>query len=185
MTSPGEALLHIRELAKAKDIDGLISELENPLEDEIITPRGRAADHLGSLQAEEAVEPLIRMLQTDPNEHARTHAVRALGQIGTPNVLPALRTALQDPALAVRGWAALNLGTLKDNAAVPTLIQRLTDSEPVMRRSAGKALLKIGDPAAIKPLNAMAKGEGFFRRHQIQFGARRLRDRPTERNPES
>jgi HEAT repeat protein len=82
MTSPGEALLHIRELAKAKDIDGLISELDNPLEDEIITPRGRAADHLGRIRAKKAVEPLIRMLQTDPNEHARTHAVRALAKSG-------------------------------------------------------------------------------------------------------
>jgi HEAT repeat protein len=182
MSSPGEALLHIRELAKARDIEGLISELENPFEDEVLTVRGRAADHLGSLRAEEATEPLIRMLQTDPNEHARTHAVRALGQIGTPNVLPTLRKALEDPALAVRAWAALNLATLRDQAAVPALIGMLSDREPVARRSAAKALLKIGDPVALKPLQAMTEEEeGVLRRLRLRLGTKRLENRGNER----
>lgn len=175
----GEALMRVRQLARSGDIDGLIKELENPLEDDLIVVRGRAADHLGKLRARAAVRPLIRMLRKDPNEHARTHAVRALGEIGTPDVIPPLREALEDRGLAVRSWAALNLAELGDRAATPALIRQLEDRDAIVRRAAAKALLKLGETAAIEPLERMAQGESPLRKRTIRRGINRLRSRGT------
>jgi HEAT repeat protein len=50
---------------------------------------------LGGLRYRGAVEPLVKLLR-DPNVHLRVAAARALGQIGDPAALPALRAALED-----------------------------------------------------------------------------------------
>jgi HEAT repeat protein len=51
---------------------------------------------LGGLRYRGAVEPLVGLLQ-DPEVHLRVAAARALGEIGDPAALPALRAALADP----------------------------------------------------------------------------------------
>ncbi len=50
---------------------------------------------LGELQHRGAVEALAKLLR-DPNVHLRVAAARALGEIGDPAALPALRAALED-----------------------------------------------------------------------------------------
>jgi len=50
---------------------------------------------LGALGSRVAVEPLAKLLR-DPNVHLRVAAARALGEIGDPAALPALRAALDD-----------------------------------------------------------------------------------------
>jgi hypothetical protein len=51
---------------------------------------------LGGLRYRGAVEPLMKLLR-DPEVHLRVAAARALGEIGDPAALPALRAALADP----------------------------------------------------------------------------------------
>jgi HEAT repeat protein len=62
--------------------------------------RRHAIVGLGELEDPIAVEPLARLLN-DNEVHLRVAAARALGQIGDPAALPALRTALGDEEPAI------------------------------------------------------------------------------------
>ncbi len=56
--------------------------------------RENAAYSLGQLGRPEAAVPLAALL-TDPDREARGYAARALGTLGNPDVLPALKTAME------------------------------------------------------------------------------------------
>ena len=171
----GEALLKVRAFAAAGDIDSLLAELDNPLERGRVVIRAAAADYLGELHAERAVEPLAKLLQSDPNEHVRTLAVRALGEIGTNDTLEPLLDALDDPGEAVRTWAILSLGKPANHAAVPALIERLQDNSWSMRRVAAEALVRVGDGSAIEALKAArARERSLLRKLRLAHAVRQL-----------
>jgi len=62
-----------------------------------------AADALAAL-GEEAVQPLIQILQSGP-QTSRLHAIRALAQIGDQRSIPALFEALDDESMIIEYWA--------------------------------------------------------------------------------
>jgi HEAT repeat protein len=57
--------------------------------------RAEAALHLGRMRAAQAIDPLAATLAGDASPAAREAAARALGLIGSPKGLPALRRAAQ------------------------------------------------------------------------------------------
>ncbi len=174
MNELARGLLKVRALARAGDVDGLMAELENPLEIGGIATRGRAADYLAQLGAKQAVPRLVELLRKDPHDGVRTHAVRALGEIGTADVVGPVRSALEDRSDAVRSWAAHHLGELGDIGAVPKLIALLDDDDWALRRTTAEALAKLGDPKAVEPLNAARARERFIRRRHITRALRAL-----------
>jgi len=149
-------------------------------------PRAHAAQALGEAKAEEAREPLLKLLEADDPEAARAAAV-ALGQIGGEGVAEKLASALKkdDRRLAVatglsllgdqRGLEALGqfvrTGSPEDRgaaaqalsqvgeAAVPLLLDILKASPPEAQQSAIQALGKIGSPEAIEALSQALEGQ--------------------------
>ena len=72
----------------------------------------------------------------------------------SPDVIPALIVALQDPDPQVREKAALGLGWRKDARVVEPLIAALRDNDSQVREKAAIALGASGDVRARAPLEA-------------------------------
>jgi HEAT repeat protein len=115
------------------------------LRDENEEVRNFSAVMLGDIASREAVGPLIEALR-DSDANVSHAAAEALGKIGDRSaLLPLLELCsgnfwLQYPAVVA-------MGEMRDNRAVPRLLQLLDDEmlkEPVI-----EALGKIGDPRAL------------------------------------
>jgi len=131
-------------------VDLLIEDLENKESD----VRESAADALGRIVNEKAIEPLIRALTTDKEIDVRRSAAFALGRIGNERAIESLITALTtDKEVSVRRGAASVLGRIGSEKAIEPLIKVLTtDKEIDVRRSAAFALGSIGNEKAIGSL---------------------------------
>ena len=108
-----------------------------------------AADALADLgpQAREAVPDLAAALKSSDSE-LRWRAARALGVIGDPQAVAALRTATSDGEVPVRAQAIFALGRLKasDAESVEAVVAHLSDEDTQVRRAAIRALRLIGPP---------------------------------------
>ena len=83
--------------------------------------------------------------------------VSALGGCG-PGAEGTLYERLQDENPTVRAQAAVQAGTQRDRAAIPYLIDRLTDREPAVRMFAILALEKItGERRGYRPVGPDAQ----------------------------
>ncbi len=73
-------------------------------------------------------------------------AARALSKIARPETLPLLLNCLDDPAPAVRFFAAQGLGNIgnSDPRAIDALVKRLADADKGVRAAAVDALGRIG-----------------------------------------
>lgn len=94
----------------------------------------------------------------DVNKDRRRTAVMKLGMVGGDQALRTLIGIVENSQedLIVRGRAALMLGKLKDDRAVPHLIRALEAPGFLTPFNAAQALGKIGDPRAIAALLSFA-----------------------------
>ena len=94
----------------------------------------------------------------DVNKDRRRTAVMKLGMVGGDQALRTLIGIVENSQedLIVRGRAALMLGKLKDDRAVPHLIRALEAPGFLTPYNAAQALGKIGDPRAIAALLSFA-----------------------------
>lgn len=107
------------------------------------------------LPAEDVVPPLVEALRTDGDAEVRETAARTLGRIchksgyTSPELMEALREALQDENAQVRGEAsnALSLLLPQEEADIPRLIALLSDPSPEVRANAALALGRYGEKA--------------------------------------
>ncbi len=115
-----------------------------------------------------AVPPLVRIVEDEGTfARARGEAALALGEIGDPAAIPALVKALGKPGATERDLAEMNrhvadaLGALRAREAVPALTKLLQESRDGFAQVAAvDALGRIGDPAAVDTLVAVATGDG-------------------------
>jgi HEAT repeat protein len=115
-----------------------------------------------------AVGPLVRIVEdTGTHARARGEAALALGEIGDPAAIPPLVKALAEkPGATERDAAEMNrhvadaLGALRAREAVPALTDLLQKSRDGFAQVAAvDALGRIGDPAAVDVLVAVATGK--------------------------
>lgn len=113
--------------------------------------RSRAADVLGLIGpgAKEAVPALVERLQArnERDIEAVLKAIRGIGP-GAGEAVPALETLIRDRSSRkehrrLAGKAIIRIGA----AAVPALLQTLSDPDPGYRLGAVRALAKMGAPA--------------------------------------
>jgi hypothetical protein len=91
----------------------------------------------------------------------RKNATSALGRIGDPRAVEALKEALKDEDEYVRGSATSALGNMGDPRAVEALKEALKDEDDYVRRSAVWALGNIGGTRAVEALEeALDEGVG-------------------------
>jgi HEAT repeat protein len=102
------------------------------------------------------VLPALRPLLGDPSPDRRWWAVRSLALIGGPEAERLLIERLSDEDEPTRCAAALALGQLRAEAAIPHLLAALRDASGWMRDSAADALSLIGDQALPALVEAMS-----------------------------
>jgi len=112
------------ELGEQRAVPGLVklSRASNP------HVRTAAVRALGDLRARDALPRLIEMAENDPNPVAQSWSAGALGEIGSPEVVPLLKNLLRSPERIVRQGAVYALGLIGNPSVVPALREaRRTD----------------------------------------------------------
>ncbi|MFN6516830.1 MAG: HEAT repeat domain-containing protein [Nostoc sp. CreGUA01] len=103
----------------------------------------------------EAKEHLYREINSDSPE-VRAGVIGAIAKIAEERTeaeaFQILINALTDPSPMVRCEAAVALGSLAHQAAIPDLIELLRHSDWETRKAAALALMKIADGVALQPL---------------------------------
>ncbi|MBW4673891.1 MAG: HEAT repeat domain-containing protein [Desmonostoc geniculatum HA4340-LM1] len=103
----------------------------------------------------EAKEHLYREINSDSPE-VRAGVVGAIAKIAEERTeaeaFQILINALSDPSPMVRCEAAVALGSLAHQAAIPNLVELLHHPDWETRKAAALALMKIGDGVALQPL---------------------------------
>jgi len=105
---------------------------------------------LGKLGTE-AIPVLKRVLSQNASPHKRWRAAKALSEIGHPDVLKPLKTALKDNESQVRYHVTIALGQLGVQEAIPSLKEALKDEKHGVREEALKALKNLGVPESELP----------------------------------
>lgn len=106
--------------------------------------RSSAAQSLGQIGTDRAVQPLIEHLK-DESKPVREKAAEALGHISDTRALAALGDALRDKESGVSAVAAQALVQM-GAAAVELLIVALDDERGYVRRNAASALVQLYSP---------------------------------------
>jgi len=146
-----EKAIDVLTLIKPLDlIYSQINDLENI--DQVI--RGNAAEALGKIKTEIAIDSLINTLTKDKVSNVRESAATALGNIGNEKAItPLINTLTKDKDSYVRGRAAAALGNIENEKATDSLINALkTDKNLFVRTQAAFALGDILNEKAIEAL---------------------------------
>lgn len=105
--------------------ESAVAPLVAALEDQDWRVRLRATEALCVLKSRTAVEPLVGLLQHDPDTAVRQEAARALGQIGEKSAVDALLGVVEEPRLQVRVIEAL--GRIGDRRVLPMLFRLISE----------------------------------------------------------
>lgn len=103
---------------------------------------------IGQIQDDEAVAPLLEILDESHDLEIRLATIEALGELGNPEAEPALSRLLATDEWRIRAKAATALGGLGDPDAIPGLLASLRDSNWWVRRAAASALAGLPDGIA-------------------------------------
>jgi HEAT repeat protein len=141
--------------------------------------RSAAAQSLGDLRSERAVEPLVRCLQAT-DEGLRVSALKALAKIGDTSVVPQVfEIATGEDSFGVRATAAETLGRLGDRRAASVLGAMFRESDSPSpgsyRKWAVKLLVELGGTEAIPDLEAARTGVGPLGRWRLRRAITALR----------
>ncbi len=124
-------------------VDPLIKMLEG--ENEL---RWRAADTLGAIHTEKAVEALIRALDNLGNDNVtRGKAAAALGRTKSPKSIDSLLKAMRDPDSYIQQNVFESLQGMNSAKVIEAYIEALKDESWSVREGSVSALTDIGEPA--------------------------------------
>lgn len=139
------------------DLDGIIALLQREASDSRAVARGsfrriqlqRALEVVAVRRPPRAAGPLAVLLREDQTGGVRQFAALILGEMGAVAAVVALRDALDDSDLRVRGDAAQALSRLGDTASLERLRALAeTDSSPWVRRRALAAVEVLDERVA-------------------------------------
>jgi HEAT repeat protein len=105
---------------------------------------------LAQIQDDQAVEPLLDILERSSDLEVQIATVDALGDLGSPEALPALDSRLDSEHWELRAKSASALGGLGDPTALPRLLASMRDENWWVRRSAAAAV--AGLPGGVEAL---------------------------------
>ena len=131
--------------------NGNAKKLIDALQDPKVEIRIAAAEALGELKAEKAVNAL-GTLYSDAEDEAVLAAVKALASIKSNTATTPLIAALKLNNSEARLTAIITLGEMKATGAVSALCESLSDSESANQYAAAQALGEIGDEKGSKSL---------------------------------
>jgi HEAT repeat protein len=120
--------------------------------EELRTTRTQAR-RLDSSEQVRLARQLVQSVASDASTQYRCEAVRTLGELPTPEVLPGLRQAAQDTEPSVRVAACEAWGTWGDGEAVQVLGELLRkDADLDVRVAAARELARFDNSVAVQAL---------------------------------
>lgn len=134
------------------DDEEILHTLIKILQYENSSRREKAAEALGIIGNDMALNSLINALFYDTDPDVRSRSAWALGQIKDPIAVFPLIKSLEDQEGSVRSQIAISLGNIGDDLATEPLIWTLQDRDWQVKKCAANALGKIEDPRAVTPL---------------------------------
>jgi bilin biosynthesis protein len=141
-------------------VPALLEILSSPEQPE--STKGHAAWALAFIGSE-AKEYLYREIDSELPE-VRCAVVGAIAKVAQDNpneteAIDLLVRSLKDSSETVRSEAAAVLGNLSYKPAIPNLLELLRHPQGESRKAAALALMKIGEPSSIEPLQAALQQE--------------------------
>jgi HEAT repeat protein len=110
-----------------------------------------------------------------PFAGVRTACVRGLYKVGQAAAAPLLIEALKDENMEVRNSAAMFLGWIESQEAIPSLLQvAAADSDPRVRKSAIQALENIRNQDAVLPLIRLLNDDARDIREKVLVALERI-----------
>jgi HEAT repeat protein len=106
----------------------------------------------------ESALPALFALLDSPDPDKRWWSLRTLCLIPHPQVLSRLRNALHDADPAIRQCTALGLSQQPDIDSIPDLLVALNDTDRLVARLAGDALIAIGGPVVTALIATLENG---------------------------
>jgi HEAT repeat protein len=115
---------------------------------------------IAQIQDDEAVGPLIQILDKATDLDVRLATIEALGELASPEALSPLSEFLESDDWELRAKSATALGGLGDHHAIAWLMGALRDENWWVRRSAAAALAHL--PAGMDALYEALDGEDRY-----------------------
>ena len=112
--------------------------------------------------------PALQELLHRPDPDLRWWATRALAEIDDPQVVSLLLGSLQDPDALVRQCAALALRQQPFLQAIPDLVQALGDADRFLAHLAADALITTGEAAVPALLEILSNGPQVARLEAVR-----------------
>ena len=146
-----------------KEIDTTLARIADKETDEI----SDKSDFDRLLELDDAAIPRLSKVLADGNARydQRWVCARALGRIGGPKSITALKATLETDKFSMMRLAAIHgLKDINDAGSYEPLVKALKDEAMVVRSAAADALGALGDPRAVKPLvDALDREDNFYR----------------------
>ena len=140
---------------------------------------GAPARAVAAQQPASELDRLARWLKSD-DPVVRVSAVRDLGGLPNPAVVPLLLSALPDPSPLVRGQAAWVLGRYPDPRITPALQRLLADDNDRVRAAAVWSLCSVGGRAVVADVIRLARADPSNNvRFRAVWGFAKLREPST------
>ncbi|MEW4487921.1 HEAT repeat domain-containing protein [Thalassoglobus sp. JC818] len=117
--------------------------------------RRRVVESLGAVGDSAARPALERVLQRDHADDVRASAAKALGDLGDPQAIEVLTSALHETS-EVRVKALISLARFKSSNALPVIRDMVIDPLPQVRYQVASLLGEVGDKSAITELEELA-----------------------------
>jgi HEAT repeat protein len=141
-----------------------LEEALGDLEGGTLEEQCEAAEYLGTMGDEAALEPLIVALG-DENPELRQRAAMALGELGSSRAVPALIRVLNDRDRAVQWFAATSLAKLGE-PATKALLAELRSDDRDAAVGAAVALGRMKEAKAVGPLVDLLAAHDLYVREQ-------------------
>jgi HEAT repeat protein len=143
-------------LAAQREVD-LASPLEPMLADPSVAVRRAALSALAGHHSERIRQMLLRVLERD--SELRNDVVLALGKLRDYRVIRRVIAAFDSWNPEQQAYAVEMLGTTESPSAEPFVGQQLSNHDPRVRRSAVRALARLGTSSALRRISAALRDE--------------------------
>ncbi len=128
-----------------------------------------AVSRLGEMQAEEAVQPLLELLQSAEDQHygknLKINIIRTLGNIGGSSSVKPLVNVLKNEDKEIQRAAIEALGKIQDPGAIPFLTTLIQDKD--LQIVTIWALGNIKDNSALPVLTKLLDSEDKFVHYNV------------------
>jgi HEAT repeat protein len=169
------AVIKLGEIGDTLATDPVISLL---IDAEARVGRG-AAWTLGKIGAQRAVTPLINRLNQPGSSGMRYSIYTALGEIGSPAVLPILTTAIEDSVWTIHNAALEAMYKIDRERSIKYILEALGHADYRIRRQTVMILLQDPHPATIDALKQLNHDPDY----ETRFYSRELLDHFENRMP--